>query len=187
MSGERKPWHDSNIWKDEKAFMQWLRSQSRRIWSRHPIKTEYKRNRRYKAPLGRVTKNNPEGMVWASDCELCGKTSRKCEVDHLDGGYGFTNWEEYVVWLKRILFVTFDDIRELCPACHAIVTHQQKTGLSFEEAKVDKARIRFEKKPVALQRKTLEAYGVVGATNKVKRAAAVRALIEMGKMKVEDI
>ena len=120
-------------WKTRAAFLSWLRSQIRRIWNRHPVKIQYKQSRRYKAPVG---VNGKE--VWCSNCEICGKQSRDCEVDHKDGGYGFKDWSSFTEWQKRILLVTFNDIRELCPDCHSIVNHQQRYGMSFEVAKVDK-------------------------------------------------
>ncbi len=140
------PWGDCpDIWKDEKAYMSWLRSAARRIWSKSPVKIEYKKSRRYKAPVGKRTKRNPKGMVFVSDCELCGVQSRKCEVDHIEGAGSFTNWNEFTVWLKKLLFVSFEDIRELCHECHGIVSHAQKTGLSFEEAKREKRVIELGK------------------------------------------
>lgn len=130
-----KVWNFPNSpWKTETAFLGWLRGQIRRIWSRHPVKIAYKNARRYKAPIGKGDKE-----VWCSDCEICGKQSRDCEVDHKDGGYGFTDWEGFTKWQQRILLVSFDDIRELCKDCHSIVTHAQRYDMSFDVAKADKA------------------------------------------------
>lgn len=120
-------------WKSETAFLGWLRGQIRRIWSRHPVKIAYKNSRRYKAPIGRNEKE-----VWCSDCEICGKQSRDCEVDHKDGGYGFTDWDSFTNWQQRILLVSFDDIRELCKECHSVVSYAQSYNMSFEEAKCEK-------------------------------------------------
>lgn len=132
-----KVWNfPSSPWKTETAFLGWLRGQIRRIWSRHPVKISYKNSRRYKAPVGRNEKE-----VWVSDCEICGCQSRDCEVDHKDGGYGFTDWDSFTKWQQRILLVSFDDIRELCKECHAIVSHAQRCGISFEEAKCEKEAI----------------------------------------------
>lgn len=129
-----EPWKIPNSpWKDEKAYLNWLRGSIRRIWSRHPVKISYKQARRYKAPVGKFGKD-----VWVSDCELCGKQCRSCDVDHLKGGFGFKDWQGFTEWAKMILWVTFDDIRELCGDCHAATTLSQKQGVSFEEAVVQK-------------------------------------------------
>lgn len=148
------PWDDVPAFKDEKAFLNWLRSQSRRIWSRHPTKLAYKQSRRYKAPVGRNNKD-----VWVSDCEICGCQSRNCEVDHLSAGGSFHDWDSYTLWLKRILWVSFEDIRELCPSCHSIVTYSQVNNLSWDEAVKYKKIIEKLDKPAKEQQKELTSLG----------------------------
>lgn len=135
------PWDNSTAWKTEKDFMNWLRSQTRRIWSRHPTKISYKLARRFKAPIG---VNGKE--VWACNCEMCGKLVRSSEtqIDHIVMGGSFSDWNTYTEWARRILWVTAEDIRELCLECHTTVNHMQKTGLSFDEAKIEKQAIQIE-------------------------------------------
>ena len=146
MTEDKKEWNEKywkypgSPFKNETAWWTWLRGSIRRIWSRSPVKIAYKQSRRYKAPVG---KNGKE--VFVSDCEMCGKQSRNCEVDHLEGGKGFHDWETFVEWQKRILLVSFDDIRELCQECHSVISHSQKTGLSLEEARIDKMAIELVK------------------------------------------
>lgn len=138
---KRQPWTDiPQVWKDEKAYFNWLRSQIRRTWSRHPIKVQYKLNRRYKAPVGLKGKD-----VWVSDCEICGKQGRDHQIDHLHGGYGFKDWQTFTEWSKMILWVTFDDIQEICVECHEAVSLSQKLGISFDEALVQKKAIEIIK------------------------------------------
>ena len=164
----------SSPWQTETDFLGWLRGQIRRIWNRHPVKIAYKNARRYKAPIGIKGKE-----VWCSNCEICGKQSRECEVDHKSGGYGFKDWDSFTEWQKRILLVSFDDIRELCPECHGIVTHQQKTGLSFEEAKAEKMAIylRKEKKDV----EWLQERGLSGKNATVRRKMIVEQIMKEAK------
>lgn len=136
-----QPWETPNsIWKDEKAYLQWLRSSVRRIWSSHPVKIAYKQSRRYKAPVGRGGKE-----VWVSTCEMCGEQSRTTQIDHLHGGFGFTDWESFTDWAKMQLWVSFDDIRELCEDCHGAVTLSQKNKISLKEAFALKRVISLEK------------------------------------------
>lgn len=136
------PWGEGSVWKTEKDFLNWLRSQTRRIWSRHPVKISYKMSRRYKAPIGIKGKD-----VWACKCEMCGKEVRSsdAEIDHITAGGSFRNWEEYTQWAKRILWVTWEDLRELCTDCHQAVTLSQKLGVSFEIAEATKKAIQLEK------------------------------------------
>ena len=148
--------------KNETAWWNWLRGSIRRTWSRSPVKIAYKQSRRYKAPVG---KNGKE--VFVSDCEMCGKQSRNCEVDHLSGGKGFHDWESFVEWQKRILLVSFDDIQELCVECHSLTTHAQKTGLSLEEARIDKTAIELVK--TKKDRAWLLEHGMQPASNAAMR------------------
>jgi len=166
-----EPWKIPNSpWKDEKAYMNWLRGSIRRIWSRHPVKIAYKQQRRYKAPAGKNGKD-----VWVSDCEMCGKQSRFCDVDHLHGGYGFTDWQSFTEWAKMILWVTFEDIRELCDDCHAQVTLSQRLGISFEEAACHKQAIALQK--TKKDAAWLKSKGLTPASNSAKRRQQIVDLL----------
>lgn len=163
----KEPWSNCpHIWKDEKAYLNWLRSNIRRIWSRHPVKIAYKQQRRYKAPIGLKGKD-----VWCSDCEMCGKQSRNCEVDHLEGGYGFKDWHSFTEWARMILWVTFDDIRELCEDCHSVVSLSQRMGISFEEALYQKQAIAICK--AKQDKQWLSERGITPNSNAAKRRAQI--------------
>lgn len=168
-----------HIWKNERAFLSWLRSAARRTWSKHPIKNEYKRARRYKAPLGRVTKKSPEGMVWVSDCEMCGEQSRSCEVDHIESAGSFTTVEEWKDWMEKLLVVGFDDVRELCKDCHEAVTLTQKQGMSLEEAFIEKEVIKLCKMKAGELREYLKerGYSQEDVSNATKRKKCVRGVL----------
>jgi hypothetical protein len=166
------PWDGSTAWKNEKDFLNWLRSQTRRVWSRHPVKISYKNKRRFKAPLGINGKE-----VWACHCELCEKLVRSSEtqIDHIVMGGSFNSWETYTEWARRILWVTPDDIRELCKECHEIITHMQKTGLSWEDAKIDKTVIQIIKEKK--DKSWLLEQGITPASNgKLRREQIIEAL-----------
>lgn len=167
------PWDNSTAWKSEKDFMNWLRSQTRRIWSRHPVKISYKNNRRFKAPIG---VNGKE--VWACNCEMCGKLVRSSEtqIDHIIMGGSFSDWKSYTEWARRILWVTPDDIRELCVDCHTTVNHMQKTGMTFEEAKVEKQAIQIIKEKK--DKPFLESKGITPASNATKRREQIIAVLK---------
>ncbi len=167
----RTPWKDvPELWRDEAAFAQWLRSASRRIWSRSPVKLAYIRQYRYKAPVGKITKKNPEGMVWVCDCHICNQQSRKFEVDHIEQAGSTANIKEWLIWVERLLVVDFEDMRILCKDCHAVVTLSQKLGCSFERAKyIEKPRIAFEKKKAKEQLDTLTKLGIIPFKTKEQR------------------
>lgn len=170
------PWDSCSAWKDEKEFLNWLRSQTRRIWSRHPVKNSYKQQRRYKAPIGRGGRD-----IWACDCELCGKQvkSSQSEIDHIQAGGSFNDWQSYTEWARRILWVSHDDIRELCKDCHGAVTLSQRKGITFEQAKVEKAIIEKTKQSISKQKKELLAHGFTTeqTANANKRRECYRQLL----------
>jgi len=173
-SDQRQPWDMPGVpWKDEKAYLNWLRGSIRRIWSRAPVKIAYKQSRRYKAPVGRNGKE-----VFVSDCEMCGKQCRDCDVDHLHGGYGFKDWQSFTEWAKMILWVTFDDIRELCPDCHGAVTLSQKLGIDIASAFVEKKVIEICKLKASEQDAFLAKHNVVCAKNAVARRNAIREILK---------
>lgn len=171
---KREPWHDCpSVFKDEKTFLNWLRSQTRRIWTRHPIKLEYKKKLRYKAPIGKLGKE-----VWAIDCEMCGKACRDTQTDHLHGGYGFKDWTSFCEWSKMILWVTFDDIRELCPDCHAAVSLSQRLGIDIKSAFIEKEVLIIMKLKASQIDSWLKERNVVAAKNPKSRRDAVRKVLE---------
>jgi len=78
---------------------------------------------------------------------MCNKEVRSsdAEIDHITAGGSFTDWEEYTQWAKRILWVTWEDLRELCKDCHEAVTLSQKLGVDIETARITKKAIVLEK------------------------------------------
>jgi len=157
------PWEDvPGLWKDEMAFLNWLRSQTRKTWSRHPVKNEYCRQRPTISRLFAVESGviDPKQFVRAKklrQCEMCEGwfPVSALQVDHLDGGYGFKNMDEFFEWYKRMLLIGFDDIRELCIPCHEKVTLSQKLGCSMEDIPYHQDRIAFGKLKAAQQHKVL--------------------------------
>ena len=145
-----KPWEDvPDVWKDERAYCNWLRSQIRRAWSRHPIKTTYVKNRRVpKSKMAKaITSKFSANAKFFCDCEMCGKWQPQSymEVDHIHGGTGFSTYEGFLVWQKTMLFLGFEDIQHLCKPCHADVTLSQKLGCTLEEVPMQRERIDFGK------------------------------------------
>lgn len=179
LSDSKQPWQEKGVpWKSQQDYFTWLRGSIRRVWSRHPVKIAYKQARRYKAPVGRNGKD-----VWVSDCEMCGCRSRECEVDHIDGGYGFKDWDTFTTWAKRILWVTFADIRELCKDCHEAVTLSQKLGIGLQEAFIEKQVIAVMKSKQDKQ--WLQNRGVTPARNADLRREQVREIISKEKSDVD--
>lgn len=148
---------------DHLAFMSWLRSEHRKVWSNHPAKQKAIELNRIKAPLGRITKSNPEGMVWCGKCVICGVIKRRSEkrfwkVDHIIPGGSFNNHEKFIEWHYKIIYgITVEGLQILCKDCHDIKTYSEKLDISFEEAKWEKENIiPFKNMNAKQQKRTLK-------------------------------
>ena len=183
------PWEDfPELWKDEVAYCQWLRSQSRRIWSRHPIKISL-----LKAGAIPVTPELRDrlGLSKAAKkvyrCDICGcyHIAKNIEVDHIEGAGSFKTVDEWHIWLDRLLRVGMKDLRILCKPCHAIVTFSQKAHCTFEEAVILKQIVEFKKLKPARQLAKLRELGVMEAPelrNAVGRVRLFARLNGNGKL-----
>lgn len=176
-----KPWEDApDLWKDEKQFMSsYLRSAIRKIWMRHPIKNRYCANRvahtveeafDLDLPIGCKLHPNVKKL---RACEICEKwfPVGKLQVDHLEGGYGFSTHEEMVAWMGRQLWVGFDDIREICIPCHEKVNVMQKHKCTWEEVPMYQERTKFRDMKAGPQRELLSKLGLPDGSNAEKREA----------------
>jgi len=144
MYGKGKPW------KTKAAFYAWLRGGLRRsLWMRHPVKIEFLKSNRHKAPLGRNGKD-----VWCMQCAICSNLFRQsdCEVDHIHPAGKLNGVEDISSFVERLAFVSEEDLRICCKLCHSILTYSERYGCTFEEAKLRKIEI-AKKKEAALKRK----------------------------------
>lgn len=170
------PWDDvPHVWKDEQAFLNWMRSQTRRIWSRHPIKVEYVKAR--KVPVSQVTGEwghccHPR-TKFAAQCEKCEKwwAVSRMEVDHLQGGTGFNDWPSFLLWQDRMLRVGFDDIQHLCKPCHHRITMCQKFGCTEKEVDFYIDRAAFRRLKAKDQKLALKALKLPPGKNGAEREA----------------
>lgn len=168
-----KPWEDApELWKDEAAYCQWLRSQARRIWARHPIKNKYKAARTQPAEGMLGFKEQYPRAKKACQCEMCGNwfPASKIEVDHIQQAGSFKSVQEWYFWLDRLLNIGFEDIRLLCKVtCHPLVTLSQRFGCSIEEAMKRQQLADFRKLKAASQRTVLLNLGLDNSGNKDSR------------------
>ena len=157
------PWDSvPTLWKNEKAFLNWMRSQVRRIWNRHPVKNNYVRQRKAFHPYTleqqgyEVRGATPRTKV-ARQCEMCGEwfAPSRLEVDHIHGGVGFSDYQGFIEWQHRILFVGFDDIREICKDCHHKVNTSQRYNIPIEQVAKQLELIAFKKLKAKQQKELL--------------------------------
>lgn len=124
--------------------------------------------------------------LWLWQCNICKKMFKKeeVEVDHLIGGdRDFDSMCDAPEHARGVLDVGWEDLQILCSdkekGCHPIKSHAERYGMTFEEAKVDKAAIRWENenKGVQKQRDLLESYGVIN-TQSLKGKDIRQAYVE---------
>lgn len=142
-----KPWEETDIWRNESEYLTWLRGKLRQIWGDWPLKNEFKDSvcvrvtphMRDKYNLHRATKK-------AAQCGLCGEWFAKShlDVDHVVEAGSMVTQDMVAGFLERLL-CSKENMRVVCRPCHKIHTYSTKSGLSFEDAAIEKAVIQWTK------------------------------------------
>ena len=181
-----QPWIEyPHIWKTEAAFLSFVRGGIRRsLWNKSPIKLEFlKANRkRVKNPVASNAKRFPE--VWGGTCYQCNKdfALKDIEVDHLTGEYSLRKLEDLQSFVEGIVCVSAKQLGLICKPCHKAKTYAERSGMSVEDAMIEKEAIAICKKPVAEVRKFISINGIAPAsTAKGRRAQIVDILKEKSK------
>ena len=170
-----------HIWKTQSAFFSYLRGGFRKgIWMRNPVKLEFIKLNRVKAPVGKPTKKEPDGaMVWAGKCSYCKEIKRQPElqVDHVHGEMKLTCADDIALFVQRLSFVSFEDLQIVCKPCHKDLTYSERYGVSMEEARATKTAIALQKNK--LDKKWLEEYDIPLESNaKLRRQQIIDKLLE---------
>ena len=176
----KQPWEGfPEIWSTKSKFMTYLRGGFRKsLWARNPVKIEYIRSKRFKAPIGRKEK-----MVWACECEICGKTFKQseCEVDHIEEAGRLIDIEDIQLFVESLALVGFEDIQILDKACHRIKSHSSRKGISFEAARLEKLIIELTKRE-DIKRVLIDQFGCSPeeVSNSGKRKRVIAQLVAAG-------
>lgn len=176
-----QPWIEySHIWKTEAAFLSFVRGGVRRaLWNKSPIKLEFlKANRkRVKNPVAKNAVRFPE--VWGGTCYQCKKdfALKDIEVDHLTGEYSLRKLEDLQSFVEGIVCVSAKDLGLICKVCHKAKTYAERSGMSHEDAIIEKQAIIICKRPVKEVRAFISENGIAPAsTAKGRRAQIVDIL-----------
>lgn len=176
-----KPWLEyPHIWKTEAAFLSFVRGGVRRaLWNKSPIKLEFlKANRkRVKNPVAKNAVRFPE--VWGGTCYQCDKdfALKDIEVDHLTGEYSLRKLEDLQSFVEGIVCVSAKNLGLICKPCHKAKTYAERSGMSVEDAIIEKQAILICKEPVKEVRKFISENGLAPAsTAKGRRAQIVDIL-----------
>lgn len=154
--------------------MTYLRGCLRKAWNTNPIKNEYKNKR--KKQIKNPNPNGRKEYVQGFECELCHHdfVMKEAQVDHLVGENSLREPEDIQRFVENLLFVGEDDLMLVCKTCHGIKTHQERYGISsYEEAKLDKEAIAFNKLPIKEQKEILGIPEKTKITKKELRKAFV--------------
>jgi len=144
--------------KTKAAFMSFVRSGLRRMWSRQYLpKRVFIASARRRVPLGRNG-----AMIWGGVCEHCNKPHKAAnmEVDHIKQNHKLTEIEDISNYCDS-LFCELSNMRYLCKPCHKIITYAERNNMTFGEAKAEKQAIAFGKLPVEKQNKMLQQWDIL--------------------------
>lgn len=162
----------------ESAYLAWIRSALRSKSLRWPPRTQaLVANRKpYKGPN--------KLQQWVYTCTLCQGPFKAKEVvvDHFPKPAGSILSVADIGQFAENLFCEVDNLRVLCVPCHAAHTLAEKSGISMEEALVEKRATELLKVNKGLD--YLASYGYDGSavSNATKRRALVLSILTKGEI-----
>jgi len=174
----KEPWKSNpSLWKNSTAFFTYLRGCLRKAWNNNPIKIQVLNKRRKQIP-----NPNPKGKkatVWGAECEVCNKDypMKEIQVDHITPAGRLVEQKDIEPFVVGLLFVGEEDLRLVCKGCHTAITHAERTGISFEEALVEKQIIAITKQGTEKVKQWLVDHGVEPASNAAARRVQVAAVL----------
>ena len=125
------------------AFFAWLRGESRRVWANYPLRNEYKSSQlEAVAPHHGITNSRVKKVGKCNQCKGWFAASN-LEVDHITPAGSFTNWNEWLYWMVRLL-CDVNNMQLLCKSCHKIKSYADRIGCTFGEAEHKKKIIAFK-------------------------------------------
>jgi len=158
------PWEWCDQWDNASEYYSWLRGRLRGIWSKDwTPKNDYLNQRKFDHPkvdsngdpiLNKTGKNKGKQKTFkAYKCEITGaiipaskpkgaKTAQY-NIDHIDPAGSCRNGVEACIFLFRVL-TSPDNMRLLSTETHKVITHMEKSNLTWDEAVLDKKAIAWE-------------------------------------------
>ena len=137
MTNKKPLWEEPYTpWKSKSQYISWIRGGLRKLWSRHPSKTELRKATRKKLDNGKGR------AVYHNQCAMCKewKKTADTEVDHLKCNPPFRDLKDIQAYVQNLLGVGVGDLQILCKPCHKIKTYSERYGVSIEEARKRKAK-----------------------------------------------
>lgn len=173
------PWESApDLWPTEKAYCQWLRSQTRRVWARHPIK--HRVVKASKVPVANIREEDRPAKLNPRTKELCRCAMcsnfvppSQVEVDHKEMAGSFNTIQEWHEWSERLLIVGDDDLRVLCKSCHKKVNLSQRFHCDIAEAEIRQKLAAFKKLRIAGMRRQLVGLSLIVGNETKKQCEEV--------------
>lgn len=129
-----------DVWKNESALLNYIRGGLRRgLWEKNPVKLKFIKNNRQRIP-----NPNPNGRVpdvWGGECNVCKLLHKQSDlqVDHVREDFNkLSDMNGIQEYIENLALVTVKDLQLVCKPCHGIISHSQRKGISFEDAKIEK-------------------------------------------------
>lgn len=166
----------------EKQMVGIIRSSIRKSWMQNPV-------RLLKLEIARIPDMNESTRTkWLWECCNCKNKFKGGEVqtDHIKGEHQLKTLKDVEPYARSILDVTLDDLQIMCIPCHETKTYAERFNMSFEDAKLEKLVIAWQKKNnVAQQKEFLYSIGYTGSdhliSNGNKRKNAYRTYLKEQK------
>jgi hypothetical protein len=178
------PWETPEgkvVWKTEAQYWSWLRSALRRLWSDYPLRKVWKQSQlRPVTTQERLDKVYHPSTKNVGQCSFCKEwmAGSKLECDHLIESDGCTSKKTAESFLWHCGGLIGKDFRLACKPCHKIQSHSQRSGSTFEEARIEKEVIAISKAKQSSQ--WLIDKGVEPASNETKRKQQIREVLFNG-------
>jgi len=162
--------------KTDKQFANWLQKALRRAWSKHPAKLALIEKQRYQR------RNTHTGrMCFHIDCAKCNKPiplgkgdTIECNHKEVVGGFSELDVEKFKEFAVRLLMVSENDLEMVCKKCHEVITYMERSGMTLEEAELEKKIIKFCQQPAKVQKEKMIKHGLVPASSVAKRRIQLR-------------
>lgn len=164
-----EPWEKyPDIWKSKTSFFTYLRGHLRQLWSRYPAKLKWKASQLSNPSVDYTGRAKKLGV-----CHYCKQSfaASHLEVDHLKQAGQCNSWDTAQQFLHNLLDCN-DNWALACKPCHKIKSHAEKSGSSFEDARIAKQVILYCKLPIKEQLDKLVALGYNDVSNAAKRKIA---------------
>lgn len=177
------PWNETKKWKTKSNFFQWLRGQIRKsIWQSYVPKNEFKASKLIAVtPEIRAKHNLSNQVKKVGQCVYCNNwfAASKLQVDHIEQAGKLTSEEDILPFIKSIACMK-SNLCLACEPCHKIKSYSERFDISFEDAAIEKALIRYmADTSTERQKQVLRDHNKPMATEKVRRDS-LRQLIKAG-------